>query len=64
MNAEIHYRCSPDGVACPDVTARLAAAEMAKYQLDLPELAATLRSQAQRFAELHGHGASPEDRSR
>ena len=55
---ELEQKCR-DAVACVEVTARVEAGQRAIHELDLSELGHQLLAQAQRFAEVHGHGAGP-----
>lgn len=52
---ELFRRCT-DGQPCPEVSARLVAADRAKYELGLDEAARQLRETASRWAQLHSYG--------
>jgi hypothetical protein len=50
--SELHYRCH-HGIACPEVTARVAAAHRTKYAEGCEHHADELFAIAQRIAEAH-----------
>ena len=56
MTDQSHYRCQPQGHACLEVTARVAAGLQAIHVSGCPEQGRRLLETAQRIAKLHNFG--------